>query len=110
MSQPNWAPFARYSRILSLSLRGRSEEDCSSITKSGQRCQNPERLAGLSRAMRLFRVQEASGERRAPLGRTNPVEESLAAPRPSFFAQVRSCQSISEFCRPVQEYVGGMTM
>src|ERR1039457_5712515 len=109
MSQPNCAPFARYSRILSLSFRGRSVEDFNSIAKSGQRCQNLERLAGLSCAMRLFSVQAASGERRAPLGSTKPVEESLAKPRPSCSAHTSSCLLILVLRTPVNEYVGGIT-
>ena len=53
------------------------------MTKSGQRCGNPVRLEDLESWILVLKVQDASGDRRAPLGRRNPVEESAAMPRPS---------------------------
>ena len=60
------------------------------MTKSGQRCQNEFCLAEPSCSIRDLSVQEASGERRAPLGKTNPVEESQTIPLRPFLAQIVS--------------------
>src|SRR5580704_12692016 len=85
----------------------RSLPDFTSITRSGQRCQKP----FFSRvSTRLFKVQDASGERRAPLGSTNPAEEPQTTPRRSVLAQLFSCALICELLTPVREWVGAMTI
>src|SRR5277367_6799834 len=88
MSQPRCAPCSRYSRILFLSALSRSLCDFTSITKSEQRCQNDSLPPSPSSRTRLFSVQETSGETRAPLGSTKPVEESQTMPLRSFLARV----------------------
>src|SRR5260221_14484052 len=68
MSQPSSAPLAMYSSILALSLLIRSVDERSSMTKSGHRWRKPCCCCWGSTVTRSFRIQEASGERRAPLG------------------------------------------
>lgn len=80
------------------------------MTKSGQRRQNEFRLPLPSSAIRDFSVQDASGERRAPLGRTKPVEESQPIPRRSFLAHSLSWPATSKLQAPVSEWVGAITM
>src|SRR5713101_3108536 len=85
MSQPSSAPLAMYSSIFALSLLMRSVDERSSMTKSVHRWRKSCCCCLGSPVTRSFRIQEASGDRRAPLGRRKPVLESPTSPRPSFF-------------------------
>ncbi len=108
MSQPNRAPFARYSASLACSVARRSVGDRRSMTKSGQSGRNLDRASAGMESRRSLRNHEASGERMAPSGRMYPAEESAVRPVPSAIAQRRSWWVISAFFSAVCHPAGGM--
>ena len=82
-SQPRRAPLAIYSSIFAWRTLSLSESERSSTTKSGQ-IRGKGRLSSTGSALnRSLRIQEASGERTAPLGNVKPVLGLPAIPVPS---------------------------
>ena len=99
-----------YSNILLCSDVNRSLSDRSSATKSGQIGAKPFfcrslRLTNLSRL-----TQDASGDRLAPFGNANMVEESQQTPLPSFMVHVPSCIVRLALRTPVSKPVPGITI
>src|SRR5260221_8325249 len=97
MSQPSSAPLAMYSSILALSLLMRSADERSSMTKSGHRWRKPCFCCLGSPVTRSFRIQEASGDLRAPFGKREPVLATPSSPHPLFFSHNTKWESISAF-------------
>ena len=95
MSQPSWAPLRINSRRRRCRLGRRSDGERSSTTKSGQSGGNFSRWSRLSASHRSRRTHAASGERSAPLGSTQPTDESKASPLPSRWAQLASWRHTS---------------
>ena len=97
-----------YSAILRCMPASVSELERSSITKSGEMWANPRFFSSaVNSAKRLFRTQEASGERTAPLGKVKPALESKATPVPSSSAQIVTRAVIPAFWFPVVMLAGG---
>src|SRR5215211_5604213 len=83
MSQPSCAPFATYSCIFVCKVAKSSERDRSSTTKSGHKGGNSSCSSKVNGDQRERLTQSTPGERLAPLGSVNPVDESKPKPVPS---------------------------
>src|SRR6266571_6562879 len=97
-----------YSSILSFNLVNESEGDLSSITKSGHSGGNDSRSWSVSAFQRESLTQATSGERSAPLGRMNPVDESNPLPVPSARTQIPKATAKSKLRPPVSPPVGAI--
>src|SRR5256885_4382302 len=90
INQPNIAPLAMYSSILLRSCETRSVLERSSTTKSGQIGEKLS-FSCLVKCSHFSRLtQDASGDRLAPFGNANIVDESKQMPLPSFLVQSTS--------------------
>src|SRR5437588_317716 len=78
------------------------------MMKSGQTLVSFDFSSSLNRFHRLFRSHAASGDRLAPLGRVNIVEESKQRPVRSSSAHATKRKLILEFLCPVFGLVGDM--
>jgi len=88
-----------------------SDSDRNSTTKSGQRGINPFFCLGVKDSQRSRLTQDRSGERIAPFGSINPVEESNPTPKASFSShQQNNCPVIRKFRCPDSPPVGGLTI
>ena len=79
-------------------------------SRSREKCgQNPRFFSGrpFNSAKRLLSIQEASGERTAPLGKVKPALESKTMPLPSLLAQRPKSTLMLEFWFPVVMLAGG---
>jgi hypothetical protein len=85
-----------------------SDDERSSITKSGHRGRNLRFCSAVRFASRSRRTQEASGERTAPFGRMKPPLESKATPVASCLLQSCTWAVSSAFLLLVSPPVGGM--
>ena len=97
-----------YSSIFTLTSGRESLGDVSSMTKSGQIGANFRRCSGFRASHRAFRIQAESGDRSAPLGRMNPVEESNPTPVPSRMTHAANNPFRLKFRCPVSLPAGGM--
>src|SRR5262245_43804250 len=97
-----------YSSIFSFSSLTESDGDRSSTTKSGQMWGKD----SLSSSDNLFHrssfTHDISGERLAPLGRTNNAFDSKPTPVPSFSAQTPKRTMSETLCFDVSPPVGGI--
>src|ERR1044071_3260614 len=95
-----------YSCIFAFNLRSESDSERNSTTKSGQSGGNFSCSFSESRSHLSLLTHATSGERFAPFGRVNKVEESKPRPVPSFFVHAQKQPVNSKFLMPVFPPVG----
>src|SRR2546421_11736311 len=99
-----------YSSIFAFNVLMESDLERSSTTKSGQIGANLFRSCSVSAFHLSLRIHERSGERFAPFGKVNSVEESNPLPVPSCLTQTPKLAVNSKFLAPVIVVAGGITM
>src|SRR5437667_11520200 len=97
-----------YSCIFDCKSLKESEGDRSSTTKSGHRGGKLLRSSSLNAFQRSSLIQARSGERSAPFGRMNPVDESNPWPVPLELTQAEKAPVKLDLCFPDSPPVDGI--